>query len=245
MRYKNPYDDSQVEHLDIHDEMLFVHHIVEGDISYVSDVFNRKKFRQSESLNRLSKDPVTNLKYHFVTITALISRFCISYGMKQELALSMNDFYISGLDSVSDELKMEEFFKGMVLDFTKRMNILNKKKLSKNVTDAAEYIRIHTGDAITLNSVADALGLSPGHLSRVFRKEMNISLVDYIRKRKIDAAKDMLFSTNLSIMEISCQLSFSSQSHFIQVFREETGMTPGKYRVHYGSIKSDPLNLLQ
>ena len=245
MRYKNQIDEAPKTHQNIFDEIEFLHYVADGNISCISDILKQKNFHESEDLTRLSKDPVTSLKYHFVQITTLISRLCINYGLDTELALCMNDFYISGLDNVTTEIKMEDFFNSMVLDYTERMNTLNKKKLSRNVSDAIEYIRHHTGDSLSLNTVAKALGISSGHLSKEFHKEIGIPVGEYIKNRKIDAAKDMLLLTKLSIMEISCHLSFSSQSHFIQVFREETGMTPGKYRAHYGSVKSDPLNLLQ
>lgn len=52
----------------------------------------------------------------------------------------------------------------------------------------------------------------------------------YIREQKIDMAKNLLKYSDYSMIDIANRLSFSSQSHFIQQFREVVGMTPKKYR---------------
>ena len=72
------------------------------------------------------------------------------------------------------------------------------------------------------------LGVSASYLSRLFKKETGVSVSAYIRNRKIEMAKNLLRFSNDSMIEIANRLSFSSQSHFIQQFREVVGMTNGK-----------------
>ena len=57
-----------------------------------------------------------------------------------------------------------------------------------------------------------------------------MSVSGYIRQQKIEMAKNLLRYSDSSMIEIANQLAFSSQSHFIQQFRDVTGMTPKKYR---------------
>ena len=54
----------------------------------------------SEGVGVLSKDPITNLKYHFVITTAMITRLCRQRGMELEQAFRMSDFYIQSLDRI-------------------------------------------------------------------------------------------------------------------------------------------------
>ena len=74
------------------------------------------------------------------------------------------------------------------------------------------------------------LGGSASYLSRLFKKETGDSVSAYIRLQKIEKAKNLLRYSDYSIIDIANRLSFSSQSHFIQQFRELTGITPKKYR---------------
>ena len=57
-----------------------------------------------------------------------------------------------------------------------------------------------------------------------------IPISDYIRENKIEIAQEKLRTTEESILDISCMLSFASQSHFIDVFKKVTGVTPKTYR---------------
>ena len=67
-------------------------------------------------------------------------------------------------------------------------------------------------------------------LSKLFKQEMGITLSRYIRDQKINVACNMLRHLDESSLTIANYLGFSSQSHFIQVFKKSTGLTPEEYR---------------
>ena len=72
--------------------------------------------------------------------------------------------------------------------------------------------------------------MSASYLSRLFKKETGDSVSTYIRGQKIEIAKNLLKYSDYSLIDIANRLSFSSQSHFIQQFRDIVGMTPKKFR---------------
>jgi AraC-like DNA-binding protein len=182
----------------------------------------------------LSKDPVINLKYHFVVTAAIMSRTCVDNGMEMEVSFRLSDYYIRQLDFLSTEEEIGALHNKMVLDYTKKMAVLKQTKaLSKPISDCLNYIHTHIKDRITIEDLADYTGKSVSYISRLFKTEMNITVSDYIRSAKIDKAKNMLRYSQVPLIEISSYLSFSSQSHFIKLFKEETGMTPKKYRSQY------------
>ena len=76
-------------------------------------------------------------------------------------------------------------------------------------------------------------------MSRLFKKETGDSVSAYIRRQKIDMAKNLLRYSDYSMIDIANRLSFSSQSHFIQQFRDIVGMTPKKYRDENHMIQWD------
>jgi transcriptional regulator GlxA family with amidase domain len=67
----------------------------------------------------------------------------------------------------------------------------------------------------------------------VFKQNLGISISDYIREKKIEKATHLLRYSDKPIVDIANYLSFSSQSHFIQIFENYTGLTPKKYRDKY------------
>ena len=184
-----------------------------------------------EGVGILSRNPVTNLKYHFVITTAMITRLCRQKGMELEQAFRMSDFYIQKLDDIHTVQGVRDLHDEMVLDYTEKMRKLRRSDTnSKHINACKEYIYSHIKDRITIEDLSDELGVSASYLSRLFKKETGDSVSAYIRIQKIEKAKNLLRYSDYSIIDIANRLSFSSQSHFIQQFRELTGITPKKYR---------------
>lgn len=96
-----------------------------------------------------------------------------------------------------------------------------------------DYIYSHIKERITIEDLAAHTGLSTSYLSRVFKQNLGVSISDYIREKKIEKATHLLRYSDKAIIDIANYLAFSSQSHFIQVFENFTGMTPKKYRNKY------------
>ena len=96
-----------------------------------------------------------------------------------------------------------------------------------------DYIYNNINQRITVSDLADYTGLSPSYLSRLFKKELGISISDYICEKKIEKAENLLKYSDFSFVEIANYLAFSSQSHFIQSFKKSVGLTPKKYRDKY------------
>ena len=108
---------------------------------------------------------------------------------------------------------------------------------SKKLKEALVYIQEHFSESITQQQVADALGFSSVYLGLLFRKEMQLSFLEYVTKCRIDKAKYYLVHTNQKIYEISEDVGYMTSQYFSRIFKQQTGMTPAEYREHGG--KSD------
>ena len=95
---------------------------------------------------------------------------------------------------------------------------------------ALDYIHRHLHFPLTLTIISDAIGLSPCYLSRLFRKETGDSIVTYIQRERVEAAKNMLRYSDYTPAEIGNYLSFGTQSYFTRIFRKYTGTTPATWR---------------
>ena len=213
------------------EEFLFYRSVAAGMIDAVQENCSRGAFENMEGAGRLSDNPVTNLKYHFVVTAAMLTRFCMEGGMAMEEAFGLSDEYIRRMDCCNNMAEIVYVHDQMALDFVCRMRTLKKNAASsKQVADAIDYIYVHLMDRITINDLAAAICVSPAHLSRIFKQETGISVSEYIRQRKIDMAKNLLRFSTYDFAGIAAMLSYSSQSHFIQHFRSQVGMTPKTYR---------------
>lgn len=223
----NPHRPMEVEY-------SFYNAVSSGDMDYVRENIKKGDFKNPEGMGILSRNALTNLKYHFVVTVAMITRHCVEAGMELEQAYRLSDFYILKMDSMTTIEDIAALHDNMVLDFTGKMLLIKKQPIiSKSITMCIEYVYNHIHDRITIEDLAAYTDLSPSYLSRLFKKELGISVSDYIREKKIDKAQNLLKYSDFTPVEIANYLSFSSQSHFIQTFEKMVGMTPKKYRDRY------------
>lgn len=193
----------------------------------------------------LSEEPLKNLKYHFVVTVALITRFCVEGGMEMENAYTLSDLYISKMDKCSNEADIHALHKEAVLEFTRQMNRLATADVySKPVIMTMDYIYDNLHSKINETEIAEYVSLSPSYISRLFKREVGVSLSTYIAVKRVETAQNMLKYSSYPPADIGNYLAFASHSHFISVFRKYTGMTPNEFRKKYyrdnwGNIKRD------
>lgn len=92
------------------------------------------------------------------------------------------------------------------------------------------YIETHLHEQIGLEEVASEALLSPYHYHRIFRNEVGMTVVDYIRNRRMSLASTTLRSTDAGILDIALACGFESQEAFTRAFRKLYGMPPGRFR---------------
>lgn len=102
---------------------------------------------------------------------------------------------------------------------------------NKKMPNIEAYIQEHYRDQMMCaTSIADAFKISPSYLSRIFKSDMGIGIVEYIHRIRIDAAKDLLMDPNLTIDTVAQMVGFSNRWVLTRVFKKTVGITPGAYR---------------
>ena len=97
------------------EEFLFYRAVANGDVETVRRNCEQARFEDQEGVGVLSRNPVTNMKYHFVVTTAMITRMCRQYGMELEQAFRLSDFYIRLLDDIHTESEVCRLHDEMVM----------------------------------------------------------------------------------------------------------------------------------
>ena len=96
-----------------------------------------------------------------------------------------------------------------------------------------DYIDRHYMEPITLQSMGEALRISPYYLSHVFKQMSGYSPVQYLLRRRIGEAQTLLITTELSVARIAEMVGYDSQSYFNLQFTKKVGMPPSRYRHNY------------
>ncbi len=94
---------------------------------------------------------------------------------------------------------------------------------------ALRYVDEHLSQPLRVTDLADAACVSRFHLVRLFRSGTGASPLRYVRRRRIERARQLLPVAQLPMSCLAQQLGFFDQSHFVRSFRAETGCSPGQY----------------
>jgi AraC-like DNA-binding protein len=93
-----------------------------------------------------------------------------------------------------------------------------------------EYVDSHLHQPLSLARLAATAHLSVAHLQRLFAAEVGVSVMQYVSRRRLDQARQLLSRTELPVAEVARLVGYSYPAHFSRVFRTATGLTPGQYR---------------
>lgn len=193
-----------------------------------------QRMMRRDTATGLSADPLRNLQYLFVANITLSTRFAIEGGLDGETAYNASDMYIRKLDLCRTEEEVLELHREMFGFFTAKMAAVKKENsYTRAVTESIDYIESNLHTPLRIDQVAEHVSLSPGYFSVLFHRETGTAFSDYVLRRRIETAQNMLRYSDYSSTEISEILAFSSQSYFIRCFRNAVGMTPSEYRRRY------------
>lgn len=100
------------------------------------------------------------------------------------------------------------------------------------IEEALRDINTHLCDDLTLDHFARTLGVNKYHLQKEFKRHVGMSPNAYVCNARINMAKSLLLSNDLTVSHVAEQAGFRNVGHFMNMFKRATGMTPGEYRRH-------------
>lgn len=179
----------------------------------------------------MSRDPLTQSKYTFISFATLVTRAAIRGGLPQESAFSLSDMYCQRMDALFDLQAINALTYQMAMEFCRKVQECQAgRHYTADVQKCVDYIDKHLHESIRLTDMAQLCGLCTRSISLKFKAETGLSISDYIACEKIREAKYLLAHSDYTLAEISNCLQYNSQSYFTKKFREACGVTPQKYR---------------
>ncbi|HPG41268.1 MAG TPA: AraC family transcriptional regulator [bacterium] len=165
-----------------------------------------------------------------------------------DLGLSFRDLFIEMNNELVNkpnfyQLSLKSRLCEILLIFLKKMNPITKPPSSgyplnriNRLKKVFDYIGDEYSFAITLEQMAEKACMSPAYFCRYFKKVTGLSPNHYILRYRIDKAKELLITSDLSITEIAFKIGFNSSSYFDRIFQRFTTLSPSQFRQAYKTL---------
>lgn len=176
------------------------------------------------------KSQLRSSKNLAISAITLATRAAMEGGLQHEIAYTLSDLYIQNLEDLTNMKSVDLFMEQALSDFADRVRKHKHQRYSKPINICINYIYTHLYEDLTLKTLANLIELHPNYLSALFKKEVGISIAEYIHRTKVDEAKSLITFTDYSLLKISTILNFHDQSYFTKVFKKYVGVTPKKYK---------------
>ncbi len=114
--------------------------------------------------------------------------------------------------------------------FIMKLMYSNKKQMHEIVEAATEYINQHFSEDLTVFTLAEQFHVARNYFSRLFKKEMGEGCNEYITRKRIEKAKQLLTDSRLRTYEIAEQIGYHDTNYFSLAFKKNTGLSPKEFR---------------
>ena len=211
-------------------EQELYHYVRQGDTNRLRSFL--EQVREFPSEGKTAHSPLRHAKNQFIGLAAKVGVLAaIPSGVDEERVYQLTDLYMMECEQLRTIEEVHRLQYIMLMDFCDRAGAAKLPKgVSTEIYRCMTYIQNHTNMPIGVEDVAGQVHCSSSHLMRRFKKELGMSVGDYITQCKLEEACALLVYSNRSLAEISAYLGYSSQSYFQNVFKKHFGLTPMQYR---------------
>lgn len=193
--------------------------------------------RANQTLQSLLTDLYTKtvgdletVKARILELATLTSRAAVEGGANAERIMKLLKEFNQEIEGFE---RVEKFFykiQSIVETFLDGIFALADKKHLAIVKNARVFIMENYSTPLTVTDVAEHLYISPSHLSRLFREELDCTINDYLTRVRVEQAVEMMKKPEFSVAQVSKAVGFQNQSYFSKVFRKYIGVTPLIYK---------------
>ena len=179
-------------------------------------------------MNGLKVIQLSRIKHPGIAFVIVSGYDDFSY-CQQALRLQITDYILKPVD-------YDEF--GVCIDnlkislYEKRVSEEEKtgEKTERVITGITRYMQEHLTEEVSLSVLAEEFHLNPQYISQLFKNEIGVGFLSYLTNIRMEKAKKLLVSTQLSMVEIAEQTGYGDYRVFTKVFKKTEGITPSQYR---------------
>jgi transcriptional regulator GlxA family with amidase domain len=112
----------------------------------------------------------------------------------------------------------------------RKNDYLQGESMKRKLNLILDYIHNNLDKKILLKELAQAAEMSPSRVFQLFRAELNITPHQYLKRRRLEKARELLATSLLNVQQIRYAVGYGDDSHFVRDFKDTFGLTPSAYR---------------
>lgn len=147
---------------------------------------------------------------------------------------------LEALDGQFDTLWRESMVDALVAYLSRRYTNSKDSQVrrahaltSRQLRGIADFVEANLSGEIRTADLAAVCRISEGHLHRAFRATTGVTPLQFVNAKRVDLARHLLATSELSVSSIAYRVGFNSSSHFALIFRRDAGCTPAEFRQRY------------
>jgi len=173
---------------------------------------------------------IQGVRTRALELVVLLSRAAVEGGATAQEVFGTTEDFIRHI-YVSRTIEDISSWLALVLNrFIDLVFAFRPAKHEETIRRAERFIKEHYGEELSLDAVADEVGLSKSYFSTIFKEETGKGFAPFLNEIRIARAKDMLRNYAAPVSEISSMVGFVDQSYFSKVFKAIVGISPAAYR---------------
>ncbi|HET6281795.1 MAG TPA: AraC family transcriptional regulator [Polyangia bacterium] len=167
------------------------------------------------------------------TVFSVLDRIERKYPIRSDAREQLADDLVQSLEEAGSIAALVDSFKGAL----QRLSVIGKAVQGPKIVRleaTLQYLRRNFTERLRLPEVARKAGFSVPAFVRIFRETTGMSFLPFVRALRVEFAKTLLATTEMTVEQIAFSSGFQSQHHLIRSFRTVTGRTPGEFRADNG-----------
>ncbi|SHE75711.1 AraC family transcriptional regulator [Alkalibacter saccharofermentans] len=233
-----------------------IHQLSPGDIVLINTTelhqarINEKESGYERLVLWINKNYLQELSSRETALTDIFEddkrKSVVSLGFHDEKAVTgifqklidLGKYNRLGLDLLKKAYVTELMINIMNIVFVEDLKSSTEAQKSALIDEMISFINENLTDELTMDMLAEKFFLSKYHLSREFKKYTNVSVYQYIKKKRLIKAKEYILNSE-PVSEIYLKCGFGDYSNFLKAFKNEYGMTPKQFKDNMYNNKND------
>ncbi|MBC7342612.1 MAG: PocR ligand-binding domain-containing protein [Clostridia bacterium] len=143
------------------------------------------------------------------------------------------ELYLEAVEELRQAEDAEGLYHWTVKSFDRLMDAIYISRDRSNfavVKQVTDYLEQHFSEEININKVAQEVHLSPFYLSRLFKEELGLTIVEYLTDVRLGVARNLLEKTDLTVTQVSERVGYQDPAYFSRIFKKRIGVSPKEYQ---------------